>query len=103
MKLRVWWISQIPMKPFTREVDSVKEGVKLLETLALYDIFQLENNIKPDYSNVGGLEMFEHGEWVSWESRDGEDDPEVWLEDWSSNTDQNMYLRQDMPELFDDK
>jgi len=54
-KLRVWWIPQVPGKPFYVPVDSVKEGRKLLEVLADYDAFQFENRIKPDYSNAGGL------------------------------------------------
>ncbi len=36
-------------------------------------LFQLENNIKPDYSNANGLDVFEGGEWVTWYNEDGED------------------------------
>ena len=45
----------------------------MLDMLANYDLFQLENNIKPDYSNMGGLSVFEDGEWCEWESEDGDD------------------------------
>ena len=62
--LRVWWIPQIPMKAFRFSVASVEIGRKFLEVLAQYDLFQFENNIKPDYSNTGGLEIFENGEWT---------------------------------------
>ena len=72
-KLRVWWIPQVPMKPFHVEVESVYEAKKLLKTLALYDIFQFEHNIKPDYSNAGGLEVFEEGEWTEWYDEDSGD------------------------------
>ena len=58
MKLRVWWIPQVPMKRFLVEVGSVSEGAKLMKVLADYDAFQFENNVKPDYCNAGGLEMF---------------------------------------------
>ncbi|HHT4259157.1 TPA: superinfection exclusion protein [Klebsiella variicola] len=58
-KLRVWHIPQVPMKPFYVEVSSVREGVHMMDTLARYDAFQLENNIKPDYSNVNGLQVFD--------------------------------------------
>ncbi|EEQ1896492.1 superinfection exclusion protein, partial [Escherichia coli] len=30
MKLRVWHIPQVPMKPFIAEVASVEEGVRLM-------------------------------------------------------------------------
>jgi len=64
--LQVWWIPQVPMKPFTFPVENVDEACLLLTALAQYDLFQLKHNIKPDYSNVGGLNLFEDGEWVEW-------------------------------------
>lgn len=69
-KLRVWWIPQIPMKPFYVSVKTLEEADLILNTLADYDIFQLENNIKPDYANTGGLQIFEEdpeiNDWVDW-------------------------------------
>jgi hypothetical protein len=75
MKLRIWWIPQIPGKPFTREVETLVEAKVLLEVLADYDKFQLDNNIKPDYSNIGGLCYFDENEqeWLDWHPSD---DPE---------------------------
>jgi hypothetical protein len=80
MKLQVWWIPQIPMEAFTVSVASVTEGVKILQVLADYDAFQFEHNVKPDYSNVGGLQQWDEGSngeglpgWVDWYSDDGED------------------------------
>ena len=66
--LRVWWVPQIPMKLFYVPVNTVEEGKKVLDILAAYDAFQLENNVKPDYCNTGGLEMFseEENEWNDW-------------------------------------
>lgn len=78
--LRVWWIPQVPMKAFEVPVSSVAEGVKILDVLAEYDLFQLENRVKPDYANAGGLLMLEDGEWVDWCTEDGDDDPKAWLE-----------------------
>mgnify|MGYP001583312538 FL=1 len=72
MKYRIWWIPQVPMKPFYYEVPSLLVGKHLLEAFALYDLFQLENHIKPDYSNTGGLQCFEDGEWCDWENENGE-------------------------------
>ena len=65
-KLRVWWIPQVPCKSFYVEVATVEEGVKIMDILGFYDVFQFENNIKPDYANAGGLEVFEDNEWTGW-------------------------------------
>ena len=71
--LRVWWIPQVPMKPFYVNVKTLEEAALILDTLADYDVFQLENNIKPDYSNVGGLARYEEDaggggipDWCDW-------------------------------------
>lgn len=70
-ELRVWWVPQVPMEAFHVPVESIKEAWKILGVLANYDLFQLENNIKPDYCNAGGLQVLEDGEWVEWSSEDG--------------------------------
>lgn len=85
--LQVWWIPQVPMLAFEVEVSSVAEGVKILEVLALYDSFQYEHRVKPDYCNVGGLRRWcgdsdSDGTpgWEDWYDEDsGEDDPAMWL------------------------
>ena len=66
--MQVWWIPQIPMKSFEVEIDSPEEGKKIMDILANYDIFQYENNIKPDYCNAGGIRI-----WVA--DCDGEGNP----------------------------
>ncbi len=77
------------MRSFHVEVTSVAEGVKVMKVLADYDAFQLANRIKPDYSNAGGLQMFDpsddtdspDGSWVDWcDEETGEDDPVAFLE-----------------------
>ena len=87
--LKVWWIPQVPMKSFYIDVSTVAEGVKIMDILADYDLFQFENRIKPDYSNAGGINMFDptdtedgpDGSWVSWYDDDsGEDDPRAFLD-----------------------
>lgn len=83
--LRVWWIPQIPGKPFHVHVESVEEAVLILNTLAAYDAFQLENNIKPDYCNVGGLEVYDScggndgnsPGWCEWYNDEGDDIDQV--------------------------
>lgn len=82
--LRVWWVPQVPMKPFRVSVKSIREAKLLLNALAHYDLFQLNNHIKPDYSNVGGLEVFNDdidgnctADWEEWENEDGSQIDEV--------------------------
>lgn len=72
--LRVWWIPQVPGKPFHVPVENTDEAKKILDVLAKYDLFQLENNIKPDYSNVGGLEVYNEEEkcWEEWCNEEGD-------------------------------
>ena len=55
LEYKIWWIPQIPMKAFEFPVSSVQEGKTICNLLALYDAFQFENNIKPDYCNTGGV------------------------------------------------
>lgn len=61
--VRVYWIPQIPMEPFHAGVPTVEEGFRVCNILAGYDLFQFENKVKPDYCNVGGVQIFEDGEW----------------------------------------
>lgn len=74
-KLRVWHIPQVPGKPFHISVDSPKDAIKILNTLAEYDLFQFENRIKPDYCNAQGLQVWDENEkeWLEWESENGLD------------------------------
>lgn len=72
-ELKVWWIPQIPGKPFEVPVRNLREAALLLNALANYDIFQFHNHIKPDYCNTGGLMVLEDGEWVDWYSEEGDD------------------------------
>jgi hypothetical protein len=71
--LRVWWIPQVPGQPFRVPVADISQAKFLLTTLANYDLFQFEQRIKGDYANIGGLEVFEDGEWFEWNNEDGED------------------------------
>ena len=71
--LRVWHIPQIPMDGFLVDVGSEAEAIKVLDVLADYDLFQLENRIKPDFSNAQGLEVFDADGWSEYYNDDGED------------------------------
>lgn len=87
--LRVWHQPQVGSGAmFYVAVVSVAEGVLIMDTLARYDKFQLDWNIKPDYSNANGLERYEadNGDgvpgWCGWVCEEtGEDDPAQWLID----------------------
>ena len=81
--MQVWWIPQVPGEPFTVDVSTVEDGIRIMDILADYDNFQFEQNIKPDYSNVGGIRVWSDdadGEgnagWNDWyDEETGEDDP----------------------------
>lgn len=73
-QLRVWHIPQVPMSAFYVYVDNLKEAKLILEVLAKYDLFQYENNVKPDYSNASGLQVYSDSEgYMEWEDEYGED------------------------------
>lgn len=68
-KLRVWWIAQLGIdKSFYVPVENETEGKKILDILAAYDGYQLEQKVKGDYCNTGGLQYFneESQEWCEW-------------------------------------
>lgn len=80
------------MKAFKVEVSSVEEGVRMMNALADYDMFQYENDVKPDYCNANGLQMWDESlteqdqidmelsdKWVDWYNEDF-DDPRDYLE-----------------------
>lgn len=69
MKLRVWHIPQVPGKPFYVYTDDIREAKKIMDILATYDLFQLENRIKPDFTNVNGVQMWDETEqeWIDWD------------------------------------
>lgn len=67
-KWRVCHFPQIPCKAFEVECDTLEQAEKVSDVLALYDIFQFENKIKPDYSNSTYIEFshpgYDEGEWT---------------------------------------
>jgi hypothetical protein len=76
-EFRVWWIPQVPGKPFEASVKSWADGKALEIVLANYDAFQFENNIKPDYCNTGGTQMkhavLTEGEWADVDEHEAEE------------------------------
>lgn len=85
--LRVWWNPQIGTAPqIYFPVPTVHEGVRLLDSLARYDLFQLEHRIKPDFANVGGLEQYAAETFCG----DGEDNAPGW-QSWETETDDDHF------------
>ena len=97
MKLRVFWIPQIPMKSFNVPVESLEEAAKILDVLAAYDLFQYENQVKGDFCNEGGLETFDekdttdspNGSWVEWYDPETGEDFREWRQEqnWQKTLD----------------
>lgn len=90
IKMRLWWIPQVPMKPFYVEIEDpdpagasttrrrrigamVRHAARLHVTLANYDRFQYENRVKGDYTNAGGLEIAKGKQWEEWHDANGRD------------------------------
>ena len=72
--LRVWWTPQVPCPSFRVSVKTIDEAILLLTTLAEYDRFQFNIDIRDDYCNMGGLEVQEDGERVEWHHPDTDQD-----------------------------
>jgi hypothetical protein len=83
LKLRVWWVPQVPGKPFIVEVKDVEQAKFVMNMLADYDLFQYKNRIKPDYANAGGFQEFHEGTgtWEEWSDNKGRDINEILLEE----------------------
>ena len=86
-KMRVYHIPQVGTNTiFYIPVKSEIEASKVMNILACYDLFQYENNIKPDFSNMSGVQIYneEELEWEDWylENEEGKyfDDIEKYLE-----------------------
>jgi hypothetical protein len=72
MRFRVWHIPQVPGKVFHIQCNSLATAIGLTNVLAHYDLFQLANRIKPDYTNANGIEYYDHedGTWTEFEVED---------------------------------
>lgn len=74
MKLRVWWIRNVPNKAEYYPINSIKEAIKKLDELAKKD---LKN--KSVSSNAGGLEEFDEkdNKWYEYYDDEGRDITEI--------------------------
>lgn len=67
-KFKIWYIHQVPGKPFECEVPDAKTGQLILDTIYDLALFQFENHMIPDYANSGGIVFLdEDGDWVDYE------------------------------------
>ena len=65
--MRVWWIPQVGAgATFYVPVRTPEEGKYVIDILSAYDMFQYKKNIKGDYCNTGGIQIYEDGEWQDW-------------------------------------
>ena len=79
---RIWWKTNISVYGVYRvPVKSVEHGVEILNILADYDLSLSKYDFMEDYTNSGGLEVLQDGDWIEWEDETtGISDPEEWLE-----------------------
>jgi hypothetical protein len=57
--LQIFYIPQIPMPAFTYPVPDRATGELLLDAIYELALFEFEHKVKPDYANVGGVQVFE--------------------------------------------
>lgn len=72
-KLKVWHIPQVGYPAtFKYEVSNVVEGWIVLDLLAKYDQFQLDNKIKGDYASCQGLSKWDQQEqeWLGYDAEE---------------------------------
>jgi hypothetical protein len=65
-QLRVWHIPQVPGEAFHVGVADINEALKVLDILAIYDDFQYQQHVKPDYCNAQGVQVYDGTEWTDW-------------------------------------
>ena len=90
-QMRVWWMPQVGYGTFYVPVESVEEAKKVMDLLSSYDCFQYNQNIKPDYCNCGGLQVYneETEDWEDWYFEDDQnyfDDVDEYCESLSSRS-----------------
>lgn len=101
-KLRVWWIPQVGIEEvFYIPIGRVEEGKKVMDLLSAYDAFQLQNRVKPNYTNVGGIELWDETEqeWCDW-YMETEDDFFDDVNDYCEQCDKSKELEEFNYELF---
>lgn len=61
-RFKVWYIPQIPGKPFEVERDTAREAFAALDMLGSFSFFEYTNKVKPDYADAGGVSEWNEAE-----------------------------------------
>ena len=65
--VRVQHIPQVPGEPFIVHTMTTEQAEFIVDVLAEYDLFQFEQGIKPDYSNVSWIDVWDGEAWEEYE------------------------------------
>ena len=68
-RFKIWYIPQVPMPAFEREYEDFETAKTVLNAIINFSIFEYDNNVKPDYSDVAGISFWEEAE-QDWEDID---------------------------------
>ncbi|UXE05024.1 hypothetical protein SEA_LTON_51 [Gordonia phage Lton] len=65
--LKIWYIHQVPGKPYEQTVPDIATGQAILDAVYQVALFGLEHRWWPDFANMGGISRFEDlGDEVAW-------------------------------------
>ena len=77
-RFKIFYIPQVPMPAFEREYEDFETAKEVLNAIINFSIFEYDNNVKPDYSDVAGISYWEEAE------QDWEDvEEELWEEPYA--------------------
>lgn len=64
-RFKIFYIPQVPMPAFEREYEDFETAKEVLNAIINFSIFEYDNNVKPDYSDVAGISFYdeEYGDW----------------------------------------
>ena len=68
-RFKIFYIPQVPMPAFEREYEDFETAKEVLNAIINFSIFEFDNNVKPDYSDVAGISFWEEAE-QDWEDID---------------------------------
>lgn len=68
-QIRVWHEPKISGERFTILAKNPAEAMKFLDIIADYDIFLTDKNIREEYSNNSGFEVWNGSNWIDAECK----------------------------------
>lgn len=70
-KFRIYYIHQVPGKPFVIDVPDAETGQAILDVISDLMLNLYETNQIPDYANTGGVEYLDwDGDWAEYDAED---------------------------------